>query len=123
MLDADKKRVRADFNGLFGEILCLSHADTCEDEDGNIVQLRAGLVITAFDEDLDEHGNRDDLLASGTVEPSPEWLQCRGSRWILRIDRDGVGNESDFRKAKEVDFLEILRSAPDRAPDPGDEIE
>lgn len=88
-------RVRADFNGLFGELLCLSHEDTCNDADGNLVTFRPGMILTAFDEDVDEHGNRDDLLASGIVEPSPEWLRCNGSRWALRIDRSGVRHESD----------------------------
>lgn len=90
-------RVRADFNGLFGELLCLSHKDTCEDVDGKIVSLQAGMILTAFDEDGDEHGNRDDIIASGTVEPSPESLRCLGSRWILRIDRNGLRHESDLR--------------------------
>jgi len=93
----ESKRLHADFNGLFGEILCLSHQDTCKDEDGNLVELREGMIVTAFDQDSDEHGNRDDLVASGVVEPSPEWLQCRGSRWILRIDENGVRNESYLR--------------------------
>jgi len=89
-------RVRADFNGLFGEILCLSHKDTCEDAEGNIVTLSEGMAVTAFDEDADEHGKRDDLIASGMVEPSPESLRCLGSRWILRIDGNGVRHESDL---------------------------
>ncbi|HEY2459818.1 MAG TPA: hypothetical protein VGI16_03385 [Candidatus Acidoferrum sp.] len=88
-------RVRADFNGLFGELLCLSHTDICVDDTGKVVNLREGLVLTAFDEDADEQGNRDDLIASGTVEPSPEWLRCNGSRWVLRIDQNGVRNVSD----------------------------
>lgn len=92
-------RVRADFNGLFGEVLCLSHKDTSEDTNGNLVRLHAGMLLTAFDEDVDEHGNRDDLIASGTVESSPEWLRCRGSRWVLRIDRNGVRHESDLKSS------------------------
>jgi len=88
-------RLRADFNGLFGDILCLSHEDTCEDEFGNVVVLRAGMVVTAYDEDPNDAGERDDLLASGTVEPSPDWLQCKGSRWALRIDSKGVHHQSD----------------------------
>src|SRR5580765_365511 len=87
-------RLRADFNGLFGEILCLSHDDTCPDEAGCPVELRAGMNATAFDEDADETGRRDDLIASGIVEPAPNWLACRGSKWILRIDSDGVRHES-----------------------------
>ncbi|HUE70011.1 MAG TPA: hypothetical protein VMP01_03910 [Pirellulaceae bacterium] len=90
-----KIRLRADFNGLFqgGTILCLSHTDTCPDENGNQVSLQAGMVVTAYEENV-ENGIRDDLVASGVVEPSPSWLQCRGSRWILRIDEDGVRLQS-----------------------------
>ena len=87
MIESTTKRVRADFNGVFGELLCLSRKDTCVDAAGNLVTLCAGMTLTAFDHDEDENGNRDDLIASGTVEPSPEWLQCNGSRWALKIDQ------------------------------------
>jgi hypothetical protein len=96
MAEAKPIRVRADFNGLFGEILCLSHKDTCEDSEGNIIPLHEGMTLTAFDEDLDDQGKRDDLIATGVVEPSPAALRCRGSRWILRIDENGVRHESDL---------------------------
>jgi hypothetical protein len=89
-------RLRADINGLFGNILCLSHEDTCLDEAGNAIVLRAGMNVTAFDEDS-EDGKPDNLLASGTVEPSPDWLQCNGSKWVLVIDANGVRHESDVR--------------------------
>jgi hypothetical protein len=97
MTESKPTRVRADFNGLFGDLLCLSHRDTSEDADGNVVTLQAGMVLTAFDEDADESGNRDDLIASGTVEPSPESLRCLGSRWVLRIDGNGVRHESELQ--------------------------
>ncbi len=89
-------KVRADFNGLFGELLCLSHGATCIDESGAEVELRPGMIVTAFDDDSDEHGQRDDVLATGTVERSPDWLQCNGSKWVLRIDEHGVRHQSDF---------------------------
>jgi hypothetical protein len=92
-------KLKADFNGLFSKVLCLSHEDTAVDEHGNKVALAEGMHVTAFDEDM-ENGRRDDLIASGTVERSPEWLQCRGSRWVLRIDEDGVRHESDLPSAK-----------------------
>jgi hypothetical protein len=88
-------RFRADFNGLFGDVLCLSHEDTCPNDVGAPVRLQAGMIVAAFDEDTDEKGRRDDLIATGVVEPAPDWLQCRGSRWILRIDRNGVRHESE----------------------------
>lgn len=95
----DSYKVRGDFNGLFGDMLCLSHEDTCIGEDGTKISLYAGMKVTAFDEDLDDEGNRDDLIASGIVEVSPEWLQCKGSKWILRIDENGVYHESDLQKS------------------------
>ena len=88
-------RVRADFNGVFGDLLCLSHGDTATDESGAVVVLREGMVVTAYEEDLDEAGVRDDLLATGVVEPAPPSLQRNGSRWVLRIDDRGVHHVSD----------------------------
>ena len=89
-------RLKADFNGLFGDLLCLSHGNTCRDEAGNEVPLHAGMHATVFEPDLDRDGRPDDLIASGTVEPSPDWLQCNGSRWVLRIDENGVRNQSEI---------------------------
>ena len=91
-------RLRADFNGLFGELLCLSHRDTCTDENGAEIRLHEGMPVTAFDEDTDETGQRDDLLASGVVERSPDWLACNGSQWVLRIDSRGVHHQSDLER-------------------------
>lgn len=87
-------KVWADFNGVFGELLCLSHSDYSVDEAGNRVQLKAGMLLTAYQED-EEDGKRDDLLASGVVEPSPSWLAKEGSRWVLRIDENGIRHQSD----------------------------
>ena len=61
--------------------------------------LREGLILTAYDEDADEHGNRDDLIARGKVEYAPAWLKCNGSKWVLRIDENGVKHESDLRNS------------------------
>jgi hypothetical protein len=98
-MDADKNglRLRADFNGLFmsAGLLCLSHSETCRDRNGNDVAVREGMSATAFDEDMNDQGNRDDLVASGAVEQAPEWLAKHGSRWVLRIDERGVRHESD----------------------------
>jgi hypothetical protein len=90
-------KLQADFNGLFGELLCLSHRDSVLDAEGSEVVLQPGMSVMVFEKDLDNDGNRDDLIASGTVEASPDWLQCRGSRWVLRIDQHGVRHESDLR--------------------------
>jgi hypothetical protein len=90
------RKLRADFNGLFGDVLCLSHSDSCADANGETVRLVAGMLVIAFDEDADENGLRDDLIASGIVESSPEWLACNGSKWVLKIDSNGVKHESEI---------------------------
>lgn len=84
-------KVYADFNGMFqgGTMLCLSHSDSCRDESDHEVHLRAGMIVTAVDIDKDDHGVRDDLIATGVVQPSPDWLQCHGSRWVLIINEYG----------------------------------
>jgi hypothetical protein len=79
-------KLHADFNGLFGGLLCLAHGDTCVDADGVSITLREGMTVTAFEEEL---------VATGTVEPSPDWLQCKGSKWALRIDALGVRHEAN----------------------------
>ena len=59
------------------------------------------MQLTAYMEDLDDQGRRDDLVASGIVEPSPDWLQEHGSKWVLVIDENGVRHESDVQKDTE----------------------
>ncbi|MGI8670915.1 MAG: hypothetical protein ACR2J3_13875 [Aridibacter sp.] len=92
-------KVKGDFNGVWSDeqsvILCLSHSETCRDEIGNEVILQEGMELTAFDEDADENNKRDDLIANGIVEPSPAWLECKGSKWILRVDENGIHHESE----------------------------
>ena len=82
--------IQADFNGLFADgddkLLCISHSDLAHDAAGNPIQLRSGMHLTAYEEDCDDDGRPADLIASGVVEPSPPWLTCRGSRWVLRVD-------------------------------------
>jgi hypothetical protein len=91
-------KIRADFNGLFGEFLYLSLPVTGIAEEGSSTPLHTGMTITAFDEGADEHGKRDDIIATGTVVASPKWLQCNGSRGVLKIDANGVRQGSELRK-------------------------
>src|SRR5262245_53789340 len=90
-------RFVADFNGLFDNLLCLSHGDSCHDETGRAIPLRSGMKAIAVAEDLNDRGERDNLIAAGTVERSPDWLQCNGSKWVLRIDANGVRHQSDLK--------------------------
>jgi hypothetical protein len=92
--------VNGDFNGMLEQdLLCLSHEDTVKRADGGVIPLVAGMQLTASDEDLDDDGNRDDIFVSGIVEASPPEAQCRGSKWSLRFDSNGIRHESDLKQA------------------------
>ncbi len=96
-------KLRADFNRLFatengGWILCLSHGDTSLDEFDSEILLSEGMVVIAFEPDSDDAEKPDNLIANGTVVPSPEWLRCSGSIWSLVVDERGWYHESDIAK-------------------------
>lgn len=94
--ELQEPRLRADFNGYFGDVLCLSHSDTCPTENGDRVVLQEGMIVTAYDDDADEHGQRDNVIATGVVVRSREPLRCRGSVWSLLIDENGLRHESEL---------------------------
>ena len=81
--------LRADFNGLFFPLLCLSHTDTAVDEHGREVPLASGMTAVAFEAD-EEDGVPCFLVASGEIEPTPATFGHSGSKWVLRIDDKGV---------------------------------
>lgn len=84
-----KTVVRADFKELFGNLLCLSHGESCTDPDGSPVDIAEGQMVTAF-EDESSGTRREYLVASGSIERAPKELACPGSRWVLRLDAQGV---------------------------------
>lgn len=84
-------KIQTDFNGfLAADLLCLAHCETPLDHAGKPVELRAGMYVIAFDEDVSEDGTPEFLVASGSVEPSPPDVHHRGSIWSLRVDSRGV---------------------------------
>ncbi len=91
--------VLADFNGLFDDLLCLSHADTVRTNTGSELLLRPGQRVSAYEDDIGEQGQPEYLVATGVVEASPAWLACRGSRWALRIDQRGVRHEATLSES------------------------
>lgn len=89
-----KTVVRGDFKELFGNLLCLSHGERCTDPDGSPVDVVEGQLVTAY-EDNSIETKREYLVASGSVEKAPEELACPGSRWVLRLDAQGVRRVSE----------------------------
>lgn len=91
-------RLQGDFNGLFGDLLCLSHSDNATREDGAQIELREGMDVVAFEKDVDDRGDPAFLVARGKTILSPVELQHAGSRWCLRVDEQGVRHVATVRR-------------------------
>lgn len=62
--ELQEPRLYADFNDYFGDILCLTHGDTYMSENGDEVMIREGMIVTAYDEDSNNAGARDERGAT-----------------------------------------------------------
>ena len=96
--------VHGDFNGLFGDLLCLSHGETARRASGETITLAEGMELIAFEPDVDD-GRPSALLLRGRVEPSPDWLACNGSRWCLRGDQRGLLRWIELDEATRAELL------------------
>src|SRR5262245_35206800 len=92
-------RIQGDFNGLFGDLLCLSHSAVARDEHGTDVRFAEGMEVVAFESDVEDDGKPCYLVAVGHVVPSPADLVHQGSRWCLQIDERGVRHVSTLDDA------------------------
>ncbi|NML39938.1 hypothetical protein HHL17_22245 [Chitinophaga sp. G-6-1-13] len=91
----DRPRIYVDFNEMIAEdLVLLSQEDTKRDSAGNLVQLFEGKTIDIFMDDTNERGEKDNLIASGTVEANTTGLfpVCK---WNCRIDANGIRHERE----------------------------
>jgi hypothetical protein len=61
--------------------LMLTTVGTREDLERNHIELSEGLVLTFYTDDLDDKGNRDDLVISGKARYDHE-----AERWVAEVD-------------------------------------
>jgi hypothetical protein len=89
-------RLYVDFNELVEEdLVLLSQTDKQVDSDGNEISLFEGLTVKIYDEDVDENGEVDNLIASGRVELNTIGGWTSKCKWNCRIDSRGIRNESE----------------------------
>jgi len=86
-----KPRIYADFHNADARgRLRLNCVGTVEDLARQQVELRDGLVLTLYADDLDDNGQLDELLVDGIVSFSDE-EHC----WVATIDWDAIRHVSD----------------------------
>jgi hypothetical protein len=91
-----KPRVYADFHNADPQgRIRLNCIGTVEDLSQQQVELREGLVLTLYTDDLDERGQLDELLVDGVVSFSEE-EHC----WVATIDRTTIHHASTGGKAQ-----------------------
>lgn len=96
----DRPRIRVDFNEMADvkDLVLLSKTDVRTDSSGEEVRLSEGKEIFVYDEDIDDEGKPDNLLADGVAEvndPSVYGDWTRKAKWCCRIDALGIRHESD----------------------------
>lgn len=72
--------------------LLLTTVGTRRDLQAKGIELREGLRLSFYSDDMDPHGNRDDLLYDGVVHFDDE-----SKAWVAEIDWDAIKHESDLQ--------------------------
>ncbi|MBR1125619.1 hypothetical protein JQ628_29135 [Bradyrhizobium lablabi] len=91
-----------DFNELIErDLVALSMSDEKTCSTGEKILLQDGLAIEIYsNDDLDDSGEPDTLIASGVVERNSARGWAEAIRWCCRIDELGIRHESDLRNSK-----------------------
>jgi hypothetical protein len=86
-----------DFNEMVEpNLVLLSQTDVKNDYLGRAVELSEGMQVDLYMDDVDSLGNRDDLVASGTVERNSSQDWSKHVKWCCRIDSRGVRHRSEL---------------------------
>jgi hypothetical protein len=86
-----------DFNNMVKHNIVLLSKEDCKiDINQELVLLKEGMQITVTDDDLDENGNVDNLVATGTVELNTTKGWGERVKWCCRIDSNGIRHQSDI---------------------------
>ena len=96
-IELDRARIKVDFNEMVGsDLVLLSTEDSKADSNGMTVNLSEGRRVDLYQEDSDEDGNPDYLVATGLVERNSADDWSSHVRWCCRIDKDGIRHLSQL---------------------------
>lgn len=92
-------RLHVDFNEMIeDDLVLLSKTDFKTDSKGNVIELKEGLKIKIYDNDLSSCNEIDNLIAEGIIELNKHEGGNQDVKWNCRIDKKGIYNESQATK-------------------------
>ena len=88
-------RIYVDFNEIIEEdLVILSETDIKEDSKGHKIELKEGLKVKIYSNDLCSCNESDNLIADGVAEMNTRGNWDREPKWNCRINKLGIYNES-----------------------------
>jgi hypothetical protein len=90
------RRIKVDFNELVTpDELLLSQKDSVVDEAGNPITLIEGATLGVYEDDPNNDGAPDRLIADGTALLNHYGGWTSAAKWLLKIDSGGIRRLSD----------------------------
>jgi hypothetical protein len=94
----DRPRIHVDFNEMVEEnLVLLSKENSKRDSAGNLIEMLEGKKVYIYDDDVDDLGNPDPLVADGIIELNTHNDWSRNVRWCCRINESGILHLSDLK--------------------------
>lgn len=88
-------RLYVDFNEMLeDDLVSLSKKDYKENSEGKLIELKEGLHVKIYSDDLSACNQKDNLVAEGVVEFNAHIASPKDAKWNCRINRAGIYNES-----------------------------
>lgn len=102
---------RADFNEMIDcEIIMFSQSDQKRNIHSTVITITEGMSVLLMEEDFDQSGNPDNVIAAGTVTRNYNSDFSAHVKWCCKINADGIRHESDLKKIKpHNNFMTRLR--------------
>ena len=82
----DRPRIYVDFNEMIDtQTVLLSQSDVKRDSSGAEVELREGLAVYLYMDDIGERGAPDPLLAQGLIVRNENAGWAKAAKWLLSL--------------------------------------
>lgn len=97
----DRPRLYVDFNEMLdANLVLLSKCDFKTDSDGQKIWLHDGLKVYLYMEDINDNGEKDNLIAEGVVVKNHHEGWGKTAKWCCLINNNGIRHEKDAKARK-----------------------